>query len=48
VGNTSLAILYWPLYIINEQQGKTVSDVWDGVDLKLTFRRMVSESIMNL
>jgi len=37
LGNTSLAILYWPLYVINEQQGKTVSDVWDGVNLRLTF-----------
>jgi len=41
LGNTSLAILYWPLYVINEQQGKTVSDVWDGVNLRLTFRRAV-------
>jgi hypothetical protein len=29
VGNTSLAILYWPLYVINEQQGKTLSDEAD-------------------
>ena len=48
IGNTSLAILFWPLYVINEQQGKIVSDVWDGVDLKLTFRRTVSESVMDL
>jgi hypothetical protein len=48
IGNTSLAILYWPLYVINEQQDNTVRDVWDGVDLKLTFWRTVSESIMNL
>jgi len=40
--------LFWPLYVINEQRGKIVSDVWNGVDLKLTFRRTVSESIMNL
>jgi hypothetical protein len=48
LGNTSLAIIYWPLYVINEQQGKTVSEIWDGVDPKLTFRRTVSESVMNL
>jgi hypothetical protein len=48
VGNTSLAILYWLLYVINEQQGKTLSDVWDGFELKLTFRRTVSENLMNL
>lgn len=49
IGNTSLAIVYWPLYIINDQQGKTVKEVWDGaVDLKLTFRRLVSEHTMNM
>jgi hypothetical protein len=39
IGNTSLAIAYWPLYVINEQQGKTVHEVWDGENLMLTFRR---------
>jgi hypothetical protein len=48
IGNTSLAIAYWPLYIINEQQGKTMHDVWDSETLMLTFRRNVSPSIMNL
>jgi hypothetical protein len=36
------------LYVINEQQGKTVKDVWDGENLMLTFRRPVSEQVMNL
>ena len=36
LGNTSLAILYWPLYVINEQQGKSVREVWDGEKLMLT------------
>jgi hypothetical protein len=48
LGNTSIAILYWPLYVINEQQGKTMSEVWDGENLMLTFRRTVSEQDMNL
>ena len=48
LGNTSLAIIYWPMYVINEQHGKTVEEVWDGMDLKLTFRRTVSEQVMNL
>jgi hypothetical protein len=47
-GNTSLAILFWPLYIINEQQGRSVSDVWDGVELQLSFRRDVSVRLMNM
>ena len=48
LGNTSLAIMYWSLYVINEQQSSTVKEVWDGVNLKLTFRRTVSEQVMNL
>ena len=48
LGNTSLATVYWPLYVINEQQGKTLHEVWDGENLMLTFRRCVSTSTMNL
>jgi len=44
-GNTSLAIIYWPLYVINEQHGKFIQEVWDGEELKLSFRRNVSESL---
>lgn len=42
-GNTSLAVQYWDLYIICNEHGKTVADVWDGQDLRLTFRRNVSD-----
>ena len=38
LGNTSLASVFWPLYVINEHPGKTVSQVWDGQELKLSFR----------
>lgn len=48
MGNISLATIFWPLYIINEQEGKTVHDVWDGENLMLTFRRNVSARDMNL
>jgi len=30
LGNSSLAIQFWPLYVINEQHGKTVAQIWDG------------------
>jgi len=46
LGNTSLAILFWPLYVLNEQQGNTISDVWNGEELQLSFRRNVSERLM--
>jgi hypothetical protein len=48
LGNTSLAILYWPLYVINEQQGKLISDIWNGEELQLSFRRNVSERLMRM
>lgn len=40
--------MYWPLYVICEQQGKTNKEVWDGENLMLTFRRNVSSSVMDL
>ena len=46
--NTCLAILFWPLYVINEQHGKTVREVWNGEELQLSFRRGVSERIMGM
>ena len=48
LGNTCLAILFWPLYVINEQHGKTVREVWNGEELQLSFRRGVSERIMGM
>jgi hypothetical protein len=43
-----LAILFWSLYIINEQQGKSIRDVWDGEKVQLSFRRNVSERLMSM
>lgn len=43
-----MAIQFWPLYVINDQQGKTIAQVWDGQVLRLTFRRAVSENLMNM
>jgi hypothetical protein len=47
-GNSSLAIQFWPLYVVNEQHGKTISQVWDGQVLRLTFKRSVSERLMDM
>jgi len=43
-----LAIIFWLLYVINEQHGKTVSQVWNGQELMLTFRINVSEALMSM
>ena len=36
------------MYVINEQHGKAISQVWDGHELMLTFRRNVSETLMSM
>ena len=47
LGTSSLAIQFWRLYeIINEKTG-TVCDLWDGTNLKCTFRGTVNQSLMN-
>jgi hypothetical protein len=47
VGTCSLAIQYWNVYSIINEQGKTIREAWDGVNLKFTFMRTVSSEIMN-
>jgi hypothetical protein len=36
------------LYIIVNEQGKSVDEAWDGVNLKFTFRRTVSREVMGM
>jgi hypothetical protein len=43
----SLAIQFWEVYSIINEQGKIVAKAWDGVDLKFTFRRTADRNIMN-
>jgi len=47
-GNSNLATQFWPLYVICEQQGETISQVWDGETLMLSFTRSVGENLMNM
>jgi hypothetical protein len=46
-GTCSLAIQYWNIYSIISDQGKTVSEAWDGVRLKFTFSRTVDFATWN-
>jgi hypothetical protein len=46
VRGSSLAVQYWLLFIISSEKGITVERAWDGVNLKLIFRRAVPESLM--
>jgi hypothetical protein len=45
LGSSSLAVQFWPIYRIVHEKGKTVADLWDGVQLKCTFRRNMSEDL---
>lgn len=45
LGFSSLAIQFWPIYRIVNEKGKTIEEVWDGTNLKCTFRRTFSEQL---
>jgi hypothetical protein len=45
IGSSSLAIQFYPLYRIINEHGKTIAELWDGYNLKVSFRRDVSESL---
>jgi hypothetical protein len=46
LGSSSLAIQYWELYCIVNKQGKIIVELWDGVDLRWTFKRCVGPRLM--
>jgi hypothetical protein len=45
LGNCSLDILFWDLYVIVNEQKCSVADVWDGTCLKFTFRGTVDLTV---
>ena len=47
LGSSSLAIQFWPLYRIVNGKGKTIPGLWEGTNLKWSFRRNVSEELYN-
>ena len=46
-GTSPLFVQFWPLYIICDQQCVTLSDVWDGNTIKLTFRRTFTDKMLD-
>ena len=45
-GSCSLATQFWELYIIANEQNSTIAEVWDGAQLRFSFRRNVSQRLM--
>jgi hypothetical protein len=48
VGNSSLAIQYWELYCLVNEQNMSIAELWDGVNLKCIFRRCVNTRLFML
>lgn len=48
LGQSSLAIQFWDLNTIVNEKTATVADLWDGVELKCTFRRTVDARTFRL
>jgi hypothetical protein len=48
LGTSSLAIQLWVIYSIANEQNKSVAELWDGVNLKCTFRRCVDRRLFEL
>jgi hypothetical protein len=47
MGTCSLAIQFWEIYSIINEQGITVREAWDGSNIRCTFRRTVDGSLMS-
>lgn len=45
-GTSPLAAPFWDLYVIVNDKGKTVSEIWDGQQINCTFRRSFSDDLM--
>ena len=45
-GSSPLAVVFWDIYTLSNNQGITIADSWDGEHLKLTFRRNFGDALM--
>lgn len=45
-GTSPLAVQFWSLYTICNEQNATISEVWDGHTLKISFRRTFDQAMM--
>jgi hypothetical protein len=48
IGSTSLAIQYWELYCIVNEQNRSIVELWDGENFKCTFRRCVCRRLLRM
>jgi hypothetical protein len=48
IGSSSLAIQYWKIYCLVNEQNKTIAELWDGKNLRCTFCRCVDKRLLLL
>ena len=48
LGPSSLAIQFWEIYVLVNEKSQTIFHLWDGTNLKCTFRRGVNSWLINL
>jgi hypothetical protein len=48
LGSSSLVIQYWEVYSVVNGQNRTIREIWDGTNLKCTFRRRVDRRVFDL
>jgi predicted membrane protein len=41
-----LVVLYWDIYMVVNQQSQTIAHLWDGLQLRYTFRRTFTKALM--
>ena len=45
-GNSPFATQFWDIYVVSNQQSKTICELWDGLQLQCTFRRTFDAEMM--
>jgi hypothetical protein len=45
-GNSPMAVKFWDIYFVSNQQTKIVREIWDGQQIRGTFRRTFTEEMM--
>jgi hypothetical protein len=48
LGSSSLVTQYWELYCLVNEHNSSIAELWDGENLKCTFRRCVDVRLMNM
>ena len=46
-GNSPLSTQFWDIYVVSNQQKKTIAELWDGSQLLCDFRRTFSEDMIH-